>query len=166
MGIGAPQHPEQLFFRGHPSWLAVLHLYAKALLRAVLAGVAAGIVSAAVDGSVQVGWVVVVVLIVLGLGLLRGLIERLRTTYTITSERLMIEQGLLSRELRQTRLDRVQNVCARQTPYERLLGVGTVDFDTAGSANFDFAFYGVADPREIVNTVNRALRESPRYLRM
>ena len=43
--------------------------------------------------------------------------------------------------------------------FERMLGVGTVDFDTAGSAEFDFAFRGVGDPRQIVRTVDRALHE-------
>jgi len=41
---------------------------------------------------------------------------------------------------------------------ERALGVGTVDFDTAGSAAFDFSFVGVAEPRRLVRTVDRALR--------
>jgi uncharacterized membrane protein YdbT with pleckstrin-like domain len=61
--------------------------------------------------------------------------------------------------VRQTRLDRVQNVNARQSILERLLGVGTVDFDTAGGVGYDFTFHGVANPREIVRTVDRALRE-------
>ncbi len=156
---------EQILFHGHPSSRALLGLYTRGLLAAVLAGVAAGIVSAIADGSVQVGWVVAAVLVVFGLGLLRGLVERRRTTYTITSERLTIETGLLARELHETRLDRIQNVACRQSMYERLLGVGTVDFDTAG-IDFEFAFHGVADPQEIARAVNRALRSSARVSRM
>ena len=76
----------------------------------------------------------------------------------ITSERLTIHRGLLSRDTRQTRLDRVQNVNARQSMLERLLGVGTVDFDTAGGAGYDFTFQGISNPREIMRTVDRALR--------
>jgi uncharacterized membrane protein YdbT with pleckstrin-like domain len=56
----------------------------------------------------------------------------------------------------------VQNVNARQSVLERLLGVGTVDFDTAGGVGYDFTFHGVANPREIVRTVDRALRELAR----
>ncbi len=134
-------------------------------MAAVATGVAAGIVSAIADGRVQVGWVVAAVLVVFGLGLLRGLLERQRTTYTITSERLTIETGLLAREVHETRLDRVQNVACRQSLYERALGVGTVEFDTAG-IDFEFAFRGVAEPQEIARTVNRALRWPARFSRM
>jgi hypothetical protein len=38
--------------------------------------------------------------------------------------------------------------------------VGTVDFDTAGGAGYDFTFHGVANPGEIVRTVDRALKGS------
>ena len=38
-----------------------------------------------------------------------------------------------------------------------MLGIGTVDFDTAAEAGFDFSFRGVGDPRGIVRTVDRAL---------
>ena len=45
----------------------------------------------------------------------------------------------------------MQNVNLRQNVLERMLRVGDVDFDTAASADYDFAFRGVAAPREIVH---------------
>jgi uncharacterized membrane protein YdbT with pleckstrin-like domain len=131
----------------------------KGLLAAIGAGVIAGLISSAVSGSVNVFWVVVAVLAVFAFVITRGTIRRRRTTYTITSQRLTIQLGLMSRELHETRLDRVQNVNSRQSVLERLLGVGTVDFDTAGGASFDFSFRGVAHPHRIVRTVDHALRE-------
>jgi uncharacterized membrane protein YdbT with pleckstrin-like domain len=88
-----------------------------------------------------------------------GTLRRIQTTYTITNRRLTIHTGLLSREMHETRLERVQNVNSRQSLFQRILGVGSVDFDTAGSAEFDFTFRGVADPHAIVRTVDRALHE-------
>jgi hypothetical protein len=38
-----------------------------------------------------------------------------------------------------------------------MLRIGTVDFDTAAEADFAFSFHGVANPRGIVRTVDRAL---------
>jgi uncharacterized membrane protein YdbT with pleckstrin-like domain len=133
--------------------------YVKGLVAAIAAGVLAGLVSAAVSGPVSVTWVVVAVLVVFGFVVTGGVIRRKRTTYTITSQRLTIQLGLMSRELHETRLDRVQNVNSRQSVLQRLLGVGTVDFDTAGSAAFDFSFRGVAHPHRIVRTVDHALRQ-------
>src|SRR5690348_12482149 len=131
------QSAERVFFHGHPSWRSMLALYLKGLLLAVLAGVIAGIVSRAAGRSVDALWVALAVLVVFVVVLSLGLLRRLQTTYTITSQRLTIEIGLLSRDLHETRLERIQNVNARQTLLERMLGIGTVDFDTAAGAEFD-----------------------------
>ena len=138
----------------------MVELQLKGLLAMVVAGVVAGLATAVADkhGNVQAGWVIVAVLVVVVVVGLIGLIRRRSTTYTVSNQRLTIQRGLLSRDLHETRLERVQNVNARQSLFERLLGIGTVTFDTAGEAGFDFAFRGVADPRTIVHTVHEAVR--------
>jgi uncharacterized membrane protein YdbT with pleckstrin-like domain len=154
-----PEPDEVIFFHGHPSWLSLAALLIKGLLLCIAAGVIAGIVSAITNGSVQIGWVTVVVAVVFLVLIVIAWIRRVQTTYSITSRRLTIERGILSRELHQTRLERVQNVNATQSFVERCVRIGTVDFDTAGESEYDFAFRGVRDPRAIVRTVDRALHE-------
>jgi uncharacterized membrane protein YdbT with pleckstrin-like domain len=154
-----PEPGEEVFFHGHPSWRSMLAFYARGLIAAVLGGVIAGLVTRAASGSVETGWVGAAVAVIFVVVLLWGFIRRLATTYTITNRRLTIDIGLLSREMHETRLERVQNVNSRQRLLERLLGVGTVDFDTAGGAAYDFKFRGVDNPRKIVRTVDRALHE-------
>lgn len=133
--------------------------FGKGLLASVAAGVLAGLLSSIASGHVQVGWVIVVVLVVFVVMIVAGQLRRLATTYSITDQRLTIETGLVSRQLYQTRLGRVQNVNAIQSLPERILRIGTVEFDTAAEAGFDFSFHGVGDPRGIVRTVDRALQE-------
>jgi uncharacterized membrane protein YdbT with pleckstrin-like domain len=154
-----PEPNEVVFFHGHPSWRSMTPFYAKGLLSSVAAGVIAGLVSALVSGHVEVGWVIVGVLLVFVVLIGAGQIRRIQTTYSITNQRLTIETGLFSRDLHQTRLERVQNVNSTQSLADRLLRIGTVDFDTAAEAEFDFSFHGVCDPRGIVRTVDRALHE-------
>jgi uncharacterized membrane protein YdbT with pleckstrin-like domain len=154
-----PPAGEQVFFHGHPSWRSILGFYLKGLVLAILAGAIAGVVTRLANHHVQVGWVVVAVLVVFVIVLVAGLIKRIVTTYTITNQRLTIHQGLLSRQMHETRLERVQNVNSTQSLLERMLRVGTVDFDTAAEAGFDFKFVGVSGPREIVRTVDRAIHE-------
>jgi uncharacterized membrane protein YdbT with pleckstrin-like domain len=137
----------------------MIAFYVRGLVAAVIAGIVAGLVTKAASGSVQVVWVSAAVLAVFLFVLAHGLVKRLATTYTITDRRLTIHVGLLSRELHETRLERVQNVRSRQRVLERLLGVGTVDFDTAAGAAYDFSFRGVNDPGRIVRTVNAALED-------
>jgi uncharacterized membrane protein YdbT with pleckstrin-like domain len=150
---------EQVFFHGHPSWRSILDYYAKGLFLAIAAGAVAGVATAIADGHVKVGWVVAAVLAVFLVMVLFGLVKLVSTTYSITNRRLTINTGLLRRDMHETRIERVQNVNCSQTVLERALRIGTVDFDTAASAEYDFKFIGVGDPREIVRTVDRAIHE-------
>ncbi len=154
-----PEPGEYLVFRGHPSWRSMLGFYLKWLLVAVVAGTAAGVASRSAGHRAQPLWVIAGVLIVFVIGLLRGALRRARTTYTITDRRLTIELGLLSREVHEAGLDRIQNVRCRQSLTQRMLGVGTLEFDTAGGAEFDFALRGVEHPRRLARAVDRARQE-------
>jgi uncharacterized membrane protein YdbT with pleckstrin-like domain len=141
---------EDVIFEGHPSWRAILGFYLKGLLIAIVAGVIAKLVGA--SGGV----VFLIVLAILALTVLVGFVKRVATTYTITNRRLHIKRGLISREIQETRLERVQNVNYNQSLYQRVMQIGDVDFDTAGSGDYDFTFNGVADPEEVVQRVDQA----------
>ncbi|MGN6274944.1 MAG: PH domain-containing protein [Solirubrobacterales bacterium] len=140
---------EQVLFEGHPSWRAIIGFYLKGLLGAVVLGVIAKLV----DGNASA---FVVILVVLAITLLVGFVKRVATTYTITNRRLNIKRGIVSREIQETRLERVQNVNYRQTIYQRLMQIGDVDFDTAATDDYNFVFVGVADPGDVVQAVDRA----------
>jgi uncharacterized membrane protein YdbT with pleckstrin-like domain len=140
---------EQVLFEGHPSWRAILGFYLKGLLVAVILGVIAKLI----DGNTSA---FLVILVVLAITLLVGFIKRVATTYTITNRRLNIKRGIVSREIQETRLERVQNVNYRQTIYQRLMQIGDVDFDTAATDDYNFVFVGVADPGDVVQAVDRA----------
>ncbi len=154
-----PEPGEEVFFHGHPSWRSILDFYLKGVLAAVALGAIAGVVTAAANGHVQIGWIIVAVVVGFLLMIVIGLVRLISTTYTITNRRLTINTGLLRRDMHETRLERVQNVNSIQSFPQRVLRIGTVDFDTAAGAEFDFKFRGVSDPRQIVRTVDRALHE-------
>jgi uncharacterized membrane protein YdbT with pleckstrin-like domain len=141
---------ERVIFRGHPSWRAILGFYLKGIVIAALAGLIAKLFGAGA------GTVFLVVLVVVGLTVLAGFVKRVATTYTITNRRLNIKRGLVSREIQETRLERVQNVNYRQSVYQRIMQIGDVDFDTAATDDYNFIFAGVADPGEVVHRVDQA----------
>jgi uncharacterized membrane protein YdbT with pleckstrin-like domain len=152
-----PEPGEEIFFHGHPSWRSLALFYVKGLIAALVAGIIAGVATRVASHHVQVGWVSAAVLVVFVVLVVIGQIRRIQTTYSITNQRLTIQTGILSRDVHQTRLERIQNVNSRQSLPERLLRIGTVEFDTAGETQFDFAFRGVGNPHGIVRTVDRAL---------
>ena len=146
---------EQLMFEGRPSWRAIIGFYITGTLIAAAIGAVVGLI-----GSTGTGVVVFVVLFVVVV--LVGWIRRIGTRYGITNERLTIQRGILSRHRQETRLTRVQNVNTDQTVIQRMLGVGVVDFDTAGTdaPDSEFAFWGVADPGGVAKMVDAAVRQS------
>jgi uncharacterized membrane protein YdbT with pleckstrin-like domain len=153
-------HPgEQVIFQGHPSWRSTLGYYLKGLLLSVVAAAVAAGVTRVTGDEVDEGIVIAVFSVLLALTILVGFVRRMTTTYSITNQRLRIQKGLVARKLQQTRIERVQNVNTSQSVLERLLQVGTVDFDTAGTDDSDFQFVGVADPADVVHAVDRAHRE-------
>jgi uncharacterized membrane protein YdbT with pleckstrin-like domain len=135
--------------RRRKAWRAILGFYLKGILVAVILGVIAKLVS----GN---GATVAVVVVVIALTVLIGFIKRVATTYTITNRRLNIKRGIISREIQETRLERVQNVNYRQSVYQRIMQIGDVDFDTAATDDYNFVFVGVADPAEVVHRVDQA----------
>jgi uncharacterized membrane protein YdbT with pleckstrin-like domain len=146
---------EEIIFEGHPSWRAMLAFYVQGLLAVLVVGAIVAGVTALGDG---VSWGLVAAIVVVGAALLIvvGLIRRIATVYTITSQRLRIKRGILSKKVQQTRIDRVQNVNTDQSVLERVLRVGTVDFDTAGTDDSDFTFAGVSSPSRVVEAVDHA----------
>ncbi|MBS1886276.1 MAG: PH domain-containing protein [Actinobacteria bacterium] len=141
---------EQVIFQGHPSWRAIIGFYLKGVAIAIVLGVIAKLVGAS---SLTV---FLVVLVVIAVTVLVGFIRRVATVYTITTRRLNIKRGIVQREVQETRLERVQNVNYNQSVYQRLVRIGDVDFDTAASGEYDFIFYGVANPEEVVHRVDQA----------
>ena len=147
-------HPdEKVVFEGHPSWRAVLSFY--------IGGVAGAVVIAVIVALIWSVFVAVVVGVVLiALVVLAGLIKRTATDYMVTNQRLYIRRGILSKKVQQTRIDRVQNVNTEQRFRDRLLRVGTVDFDTAGTDDSEFRFVGISDPVKVAAAVDQAQRDA------
>ncbi len=146
-------HPDEaIVFEGHPSWRSLLRHYLLGTLGAAAIAVVVALVASVVVG---VGIGVVVLVLVLIIGFLR----RTATDYMVSNQRLYIRHGILSKHVQQTRIDRVQNVNTNQTIGERLLRIGTVDFDTAGTEDSDFRFVGIGNPGRVAEAVDRALRE-------
>ena len=147
-------HPgERIVFEGHPSWRALLAFYIGGVGGAAVLGVIAGLI-----WGFTVGLLVGVVLVAAVLAF--GLVKRMSTTYLVSTQRLYIRRGILSKRMQQTRIDRVQNVNTAQSLRERVLRVGTVDFDTAGTDDSEFRFVGIADPGDVVAAVDRAQRDA------
>ncbi len=147
-------HPgETIVFEGHPSWRALLSFYIGGIVGALVIAFIVSLIGS-VALAIPVGAVLIAAVI------LFGLIKRTATDYMVSTQRLYIRRGILSKRVQQTRIDRVQNVNTDQSFRERVLRVGTVDFDTAGTDDSEFRFVGIDNPQRVVDAVDRAQREA------
>jgi uncharacterized membrane protein YdbT with pleckstrin-like domain len=155
------QQGENVIYEGHPSWRSILHFYILGILAVIVVAAAAAGVSQVVEDEVKPAWVAIAAIAALLILLLVGWLKRMSTDYMITDRRLIIRRGILSRHVDQTRVDRVQNVASSQSFLQRILRVGTVDFDTASNEPENtFAFRGVSDPQGVVRKVDQATSAS------
>src|SRR5919108_4079475 len=91
-------HPsEEIVFEGHPSWRGLLSFYVSAVAGAVVIGVVVALV-----GGAGVGIVIGAVLI--AVALVVGFVKRIATTYLVTTQRLYIRRGILTKRAQQTRI--------------------------------------------------------------
>jgi len=147
---------ESMIWEGHPTWRAMLSFHVRGivvtlalfLLLIVIRWLGVGISSLSIGAVLVVG-----IAITIGVGWLR----RFFTEYTITTKRLNIRQGILSKTESSTNVDRIQNITVRQTAVDRMLKVGSIEFDTAGDSNSDrFSFIGVNEPQDLRERIMHA----------
>ena len=145
---------ERELYQGRPSWRALLSFYILGI------GVAVGVL--AIYGFVadNTGTAAVIAVVIAGLTLVIGYLRRIATKYLITTQRLRISKGILRKKVQETRLERVQNVNYEQGVIDRVLRVGNVDFDTAGTDDSEFRFEWVNNPEGVVRAVDQAVEEA------
>ena len=145
---------ERELYEGRPSWRALLSFY--------LLGIGIALVVVVILGLLADSWgsATGIAAVIVGLTLVIGYLRRVSTKYLITTQRLRISRGIVSKKVQETRLERVQNVNYEQGVIDRVLGVGTVDFDTAGTDDSEFRFEWVNDPEQVVRAVDQAVEEA------
>jgi uncharacterized membrane protein YdbT with pleckstrin-like domain len=78
------------------------------------------------------------------------------TTYTLTTTRILMSSGILSRTTESIVLDRVQDVVVRQSLLGRLFGAGDVEVESAGRSGSE-VFHLLADPMGFSDALHDAV---------
>lgn len=143
-------HDEEIIWTGRPTWRSVILWYLKWMPVAFLPVILVWLLHKVWDGApMGTAWLITIALALAFAGY--DALVRHFTIYTATTQRLHIRRGIISRHEQSTRMERVQNLNTYQSPIDRLLRVGDLDFDTAGAEahEADFRFDGIADPHEV-----------------
>jgi uncharacterized membrane protein YdbT with pleckstrin-like domain len=121
----------------------------------------AWLVSAGGGGDVP-AWVGYLPLVLTAVGLVWGAmtyLDWIRLLYVITDEEIYVKHGLVSRDVTQVRLSRVQNTGYSQSTVERMLSYGDVEVFTAGTSTQDVVFESVPDPVRVTEILTTLLGE-------
>jgi len=116
----------------------------------IMAGAAANLVKA---GS-----------LVIGLRLVWALLQWFGRIYILTDRRVIRQRGVLNIQVFECRLDRLQNTFIHRTLVQRILGIGTIFFATAGSGQVEAMWQHVAHPagvhKQIIEAIARHSRRN------
>ena len=140
---------EKLVWSGRPSWRSMVSFYLTWSIPTLIPLAVILLVRKYTDADWPIWLAIALTLVLLLIVALVAWFTRLDTQFTVTSHRLIIRHGIVSRREQSAHIDRVQNISTRQSVFDRLLRVGSVDFDTAGTDDYEFIFEGVNHPQRL-----------------
>lgn len=147
---------EKVLWQGRPCWRSQISFFVVWIPVALLPVIIAGLLRANdLDTWLPYSrWLLISLLLVVGV-VLYDYLKRYSTLYMVSDQRLRVRRGILSRKEQSARFERVQNVNIQQSLMDRMLQVGAVEFDTAGTDQgaSNFRFSGISDPQELVRIV-------------
>ena len=82
---------------------------------------------------------------------------RRANTYFITTKRLIHEFTFLSRKISSVIYDRIQDLHLTQSILERIVGIGTLHINTAGTHFVELKFKGISNPISIKRLIEQRM---------
>ena len=86
------------------------------------------------------------------------------TTYTLTTQRLIIRTGLLGRSEEQIDLGRVKDIRLTQGLSDRMIGIGQIEVISTDPSTPSFRLMGVRDPRKVRDHIWSAVNQRRRAM--
>ena len=157
---------EEIVWEAHPSWLGQYRYYRKWMGIALAAS--ALLIALAHLGAGSYLTAIPLSLLLLGIVELPARLARRFTTYQVTRSRVYTHSGILRKRVESAPINRIENVTIDQSLVQRILKVGTVDFDTAGEHVRAFAkgkvgetpfldWWGIRHPETVAGLVDELL---------
>jgi membrane protein YdbS with pleckstrin-like domain len=88
----------------------------------------------------------------------RQTLTSLGTEYRLTTQRLIIHRGILSRVTDQTELVRVEDVRLRQSLLDRVLNTGQIEILSSDKTDDNVVLRAIGDPVSVTESVRRNVR--------
>lgn len=78
---------------------------------------------------------------------------------TVYSDRVVVEKGVLSKDIKEIFCTDVRTINVKQTLFQRIFGIGDLYIATAGTADYEDAARGLPDPKGAKDLIIRLKRQ-------
>lgn len=102
-------------------------------------------------------WIALGLAAIPGLVVLKWFLWAMGSSLTVTTQRSILREGILSRATIEVRHRDIRTIGVRQGVVQRLLGVGQIDIASSGHGGIEISLAGLVDPNGIANAI-RALQ--------
>jgi uncharacterized membrane protein YdbT with pleckstrin-like domain len=154
---------EETLWKGSPSWRVLIGKVVVMILAVIIIPAAAIFIAShtadvEMSGRItKIGWWVTAIILVWQLIAFLIAMMRLQSTlYTVTNQRILIEQGMLSKSVNEIDLRSVDDTQFFQSFAERLLGIGNVTLVSSDKALPVTVLHGIDNPRSVRETIRAA----------
>ena len=103
-------------------------------------------------------WIVIALVVAWAVWLLLKYLAWTRTYFVVTNQRVVYRTGVIARHGVEIPLERINNINFRQRIFERMIGAGNLDIESAGeqgSTTFDFVRHPDGVQQEIYQQMDR-----------
>jgi len=87
--------------------------------------------------------------------------RRYSWAYKIDNETIESREGLIARKVKSIRIQDLRNINVNQSLVERIMGMGDVEFSSAGGSGIEVVFRGVDKPLEVKAMAQRLQGKGP-----
>jgi len=148
---------EQVHVDSHPHWstLITTALPPLGLLAITIAVASSGWLHGFLGGVIGVAWVLAVLFVAV------RMVGYLTTEFVVTSSRVILRKGLLSKSSLEIPLDRITNTSLSRNLFERLVGDGDLVIESAGKDSKTI-FGDIPDPESVQRLIQQLLDDRSR----
>jgi hypothetical protein len=161
--VAASVTAEETLWRGSPSWRVLIGKVVAMVLTLIVIPFAASFVAShtadlEMSGNItKIGWWATALFLLIQLvGFLVAMLRLQSTLYTVSNQRVLIEQGILSKSLSEIDLRSIDDTQFFQSLTERLLGIGNVMLVSSDKALPRTTLRGIHNPRNVRETIRAA----------
>ncbi len=147
---------EEIIREFHAHWRVLLPAIGWVVLLLVAAGIVGPMVNDMTVGSYALSSLLWFIAVLLGLALsVKPVVNWLFTQYVLTTERIIVRRGVVSRSGIEIPLENINNVHYSQRAIERMLGYGDVLLESAGATG-QSRLTDIPDPQQFQSEIYSA----------